>query len=123
MYKCSPPLFGPGSSPSDADDLLLSLRKLVAQIITYCPRQEGNKWKLQKLHELLHFPLMLFFFHHAENFDARTEERHLRDVFKDVTRNSQQRGQDTFLRQVGARMHEKLIMTKAKQFSVGMAKY
>jgi hypothetical protein len=24
---------------------------------------------------------------------------------------------------VGARMHEKLIMTKAKQFSVGMAKY
>jgi hypothetical protein len=65
MYMCGPPLFGPGSSPSDADDLLLSLRKLVAQIITYCPRQEGNKWKLQKLHELLHFPLMLFFFRHA----------------------------------------------------------
>jgi hypothetical protein len=32
-------------------------------------------------------------------------------------------GQDTFVCQVGARMHEKLIMTKAKQFSVGMAKY
>jgi hypothetical protein len=73
MYKCGPPLFGPGSSPSDADDLLLLLRKLVAQIITYCPRQEGNKWKLQKLHELLHFPLMLFFFYHAENFDAGLE--------------------------------------------------
>jgi hypothetical protein len=28
-----------------------------------------------------------------------------------------------FLHQVGARMHEKLIMTKAKQFSVVMAKY
>jgi hypothetical protein len=123
MYKCSPPLFGPGSSPSDANDLLLLLCKLVAQIITYCPRQEGNKWKLQKLHELLHFPLMLFFFRHAENFDAGTGERHLKDVFKDVTRNSQQQGQDTFLHQVGARMHEKLIMTKAKQFSVGMAKY
>jgi hypothetical protein len=123
MYKCGPPLFGPGSSPSDANDLLLSLRKLVAQIITYCPRQEGNKWKLQKLHELLHFPLMLFFFCHAENFDAGTGERHLKDVFKGVARNSQQWGQDTFLRQVGARMHEKLIMTKAKQFSVGMAKY
>jgi hypothetical protein len=50
-------------------------------------------------------------------------ERHLKDVFKDVARNSQQWGQDTFLHQVGARMHEKLIMTKAKQFSVGMAKY
>jgi hypothetical protein len=100
MYKCGPPLFGPGSSPSDANDLLLSLCKLVAQIIMYCPRQEGNKWKLQKLHELLHFPLMLFFFRHAENFDARTGERHLKDVFKDIARNSQQRGQDTFLCQV-----------------------
>jgi hypothetical protein len=69
---------------------------------------------------------MFFFFHHAEIFDAGTGERHLKDVFKDVTRsrNSQQQwGQDTFLCQVGARMHEKLIMTKAIQFSVGMAKY
>jgi hypothetical protein len=89
----------------------------------YCPKQEGNKWKLQKLHELLHFPLMLFFFYHAKNFDAGTRERHLKDVFKDVARNSQQWRQDTFLHQLGACMHEKLIMTKAKQFSVGMAEY
>jgi hypothetical protein len=89
----------------------------------YCPRQEGNKWRLQKLLELLHFPLMLFFFRHAENFNAGTRERHLKDVFKDVARNSQQRGQDTFLCQVGAPMHVKLIMTKAKQFYVGMAEY
>jgi hypothetical protein len=75
MYKCGQPLFGPGSSPSHADDLLLSLCKLVAQIIMYCPRQEGSKWKLHKLHELLHFPLMLFFFHHAKNFDAGTGEK------------------------------------------------
>jgi hypothetical protein len=47
MYKCGPPLFGPGSSPRNADDLLISLCKLVAHTITYCPRQEGNKWKLQ----------------------------------------------------------------------------
>jgi hypothetical protein len=66
---------------------------------------------------------MLFFFHHAKNFDARNGERHLKDAFKDVTRNSQQRGQDSFLCQVGACIHEKLIMTKAKQFSVGMAEY
>jgi hypothetical protein len=26
---------------------------------------------------------MLFFFHHAENFDARTRERHLNDVFNE----------------------------------------
>jgi hypothetical protein len=34
MYKCGQPLFGPDSSPSDADDLLLLLHNLVAQIIT-----------------------------------------------------------------------------------------
>jgi hypothetical protein len=33
---------------------------------------------------------MIFFFHHAENFDAGTRERHLNDVLKDVARNSQQ---------------------------------
>jgi hypothetical protein len=46
MYKCGRPLFGPGSSPSDANNFLLSLCKLVVQISTYYPRQEGNKWKL-----------------------------------------------------------------------------
>jgi hypothetical protein len=70
MYKCGPPLFGPDSSPSNADDLLCLLCKIVVQSIMYCPRQEGNNWKLQKLHELLHFPLILFFFCHAENFDV-----------------------------------------------------
>jgi hypothetical protein len=65
----------------------------------------------------------LFFFRHAKNFDAGTRERHLKDVFKDLARNSQQWGQDTFLGQVGAHMHEKLIMTKAKQFYVGMEEY
>jgi hypothetical protein len=68
MSKCGPPLFGPSSSPSDANDLLLSLCKLVAQIITYCPRQEGNKWKLQKLHELLHFDVAIsIFFKYKSN--------------------------------------------------------
>jgi hypothetical protein len=44
---------------------------------------------------------MFFLFHHAENFDAGTGKRHLKDVFKDVA------GQDTCLHQVGVPMHEK----------------
>jgi hypothetical protein len=114
MYKCGPSLFGPESLPSDADELLLVVRKLVAQIISYCPRKDGHKWKLQKLHEVLHFPLMIFFFCHAENIDDVMGEHHLKDVFKDITHNSQQTGQDTFLSQCATRMHEKFIMTKAK---------
>jgi hypothetical protein len=117
MYKCGPPLFGPESLPSNADELLLVVCKLVAQIISYCPHKERHKWKLQKLHEVLHFPLMIFFFCHAENIDAGMGEHHLKDVFKDVACNSEQRGQDTFLSQCATRMHEKLIMTKAKHYS------
>jgi hypothetical protein len=97
MYKCGPPLFGPESLPSDADKLLLVVHQLVSQIISYCPRENRHKWKLQKLHEVLNFPLMIFFFCHAENIDAGMGECHLKDVFKDVACNSQQRGQDTFL--------------------------
>jgi hypothetical protein len=70
MYKCGPPLFGPESLPSDADELFLAVQKVVAQIISYYPHKDGHKWKLQKLHEVLHFPLMIFFFCHAENIDA-----------------------------------------------------
>jgi hypothetical protein len=114
MYKCGPPLFGLESLPSDADELLLVDCKLVSQIILYCPHKDGHKWKLQKLHEVLHFPLMIFFFHHTENIDAGMGESHLKDVFKDIAHNSQQRGQDTFLSQCATRMHEKLIMMKAK---------
>jgi hypothetical protein len=97
IYKHGPPLFGPESSPSDANKLLLAMCNLVAQIIYYCPHKDGHKWKLQKLHEVMHFPLMIFFFHHAENIDAGTGECPLKDVFKDVACNSQQRGQDTYL--------------------------
>jgi hypothetical protein len=60
---------------------------------------------------------MIFFFHHAENIDASMGEHHLKDIFKEIARNSQQRGQDTFLSQCATRMHEKLIMTKAKHYS------
>jgi hypothetical protein len=120
MYKCGPPLFGPESLPSDADELLLAVCKLVAQITSYCPCEDGHKWKLKKVHEVLHFPLMIFLFCHAENIDAGMGNHHLKDVFKDVERNSQQRGQDSFLSQCAIRKHKKLIMTKAKHYSKAM---
>jgi hypothetical protein len=120
MYKCGPPLFRPQSSPSDANKLLFAVHKLVAQIIFYCPCEDGHKWKLQKLHEVQHFPLMIFFFCHAENIDASTGEHYLKDIFKDVACNSQQSGQDTFLSQCATRMHKKLITTKANYYSKAM---
>ena len=113
-------MFGPESLPSDANELLLVVCKLVAQIISYCPHKEGHNWKLQKLHEVLHFPLMIFFFCHAINIDAGMGECHLKDIFKDVACNSHQIGVNTFLIQCATRMHEKLIMTKVKHYSKAM---
>jgi hypothetical protein len=63
---------------------------------------------------------MIFFFCHAESIDASTGEHHLKNIFKDVACNSQQRGQDTFLSQCATRLHKKLIMTKAKHYSEAM---
>jgi hypothetical protein len=51
------------------------------------------------------------------------DEHHLKDVFKDVACNSQQSGQDTFLSQCATRMHQKLIMTKAKHYSEAMVSH
>jgi hypothetical protein len=47
-------------------------------------------------------------------------EHHLKDIFKDMAHKSQQIGQDTFFSQSATRMHEKLIMTKAKHYSKAM---
>jgi hypothetical protein len=60
---------------------------------------------------------MIFFFCHAENIDAGTGEHHLKKIFEEAARSSQKRGQDTFLSKCATRMHEKLIMMKAKHYS------
>jgi hypothetical protein len=49
IYKCGPPLFESESLPSNANKLLLAVRKLVLQIISYCPCEDRHKWKLLKL--------------------------------------------------------------------------
>jgi hypothetical protein len=67
-YKC-------GAQPREEDfpGLLLSLPNLVHKIVTLCPRRDGNKWKLQKFHELLHLVFGLNLFVCTQNFDARRD--------------------------------------------------
>jgi hypothetical protein len=60
---------------------------------------------------------MIFFFPHAEIIDAGIGEHHLKDTFKEVACNHQQRGQDNLLSQCATRMHKKLILPKAKHYS------
>jgi hypothetical protein len=114
-YKCSEAPFGPDYESGNADDLLLLLRQMMAHMITYCPREDGNGWKLQELHEQLHFAIALVFFCHTQNFDAGSGERLLKDFFfKKLAQTLQQRGQDAFIHQVSCRLQTLMTLRKAR---------
>jgi hypothetical protein len=61
-YKYGEAPFGPNYENGNADDLLLLLRQMMARTIAFCPREDDNGWKLQKLHEQLHLAIALVFF-------------------------------------------------------------
>ena len=46
------------------------------------PRNEGNGWKLQKLHEILHLPIDVTNFGSPKNFDTGIMENRLIHVGK-----------------------------------------
>jgi hypothetical protein len=83
-YKYGNAPFGLEYQDGDADSLLTSICQMINRIISFCPWNEGNGWKLQKLHDILHLPITLVFFWHASQYDARSGERLLKDFFKDV---------------------------------------
>jgi hypothetical protein len=120
-YKYGEAPFGPDYENGDANDLLLLLRQMMACMIAYCPREDGNGWKLQKLHEQLHLAIALVFFHHAQNFDAGSGERLLKDFFKKLAQTCQQRGQDTFIHQVSCRLQTLMTLRKARNASRGFS--
>jgi thiosulfate reductase cytochrome b subunit len=62
---------------------------MVSQIISFCPCQEGNGQKLQKIHQVLNLPLLLFIFQHSKNFDAGRDKRLLKSVIKVARRRLQ----------------------------------
>jgi hypothetical protein len=105
-YKYGEAPFGPNYENGDANDLLLLLRQMMASTIAFCPREDGNGWKLQKLHEQLHLAIALVFFRHTQNFNAGSGERLLKDFFKKLAQMCQQHGQDTFIHQVSCHLQE-----------------
>jgi hypothetical protein len=86
---------------------------MLARIITYCPRNYGYGWNIQKLHEHLHLVIFLLYFHHAMNWDAGRGERLLKPFFKDTAVTCQQRNTNVFVTQLAARAQEKLVLAKA----------
>ena len=90
-----------------------AVRRLLAKIKAYMPRQIGYGWKLQKFHELLHLLRDIVEWGSADNYDASHGERGLRTWAKAPASTSQKRGK-TFMGQVVSRVHERSCFTKAQ---------
>jgi hypothetical protein len=95
------------------DYIQLLIRLMIGRIITYCPRNLGYGWDLQKLHDHLHLVIHLLFFHHVMNWDAGCGERLLKPFFKDTAVTCQQWNTDVFVTQLATRAQEKLVLAKA----------
>jgi hypothetical protein len=112
-YRYGDPPFDHDPDQEWIDEIQLRIRQMIARIITYCPRESGYGWNIQKLHDHLHLVIYLLFFHHAMNWDAGRGERLLKPFFKDTAVTCQQRNTDVFVTQLAARAQEKLVLAKA----------
>jgi hypothetical protein len=112
-YRYGDPPFNHNPEQERIDYIQLLIRQMIGRIITYCPRNLGYGWDLQKLHDHLHLVIHLLFFHHAMNWDAGCGKRLLKPFFKDTAITCQQQNTDVFVTQLAARAQEKLVLAKA----------
>jgi len=101
------------ATDQDVQQLNVRIRKLVHRLITFCPRNDGHGWKLQKLHEMFHLPVAALYFGRTDNWDACHLERNLKTFVKAVARICQKRVQPEYIKQMGRRVYEKSIISKA----------
>lgn len=76
------------------------------------PRIDGNGWKLQKFHELLHLPRDMLMYGSPANYDTAPGEHMLIQYAKDPSKNTQKR-ELSYLQQINARLVEKAIINRA----------
>lgn len=95
--------------------LMGTIKRLLAMLKCYMPRASGNKWKIQKFHDMLHFAMDVFRFGNAKNFDAGFLESSLRYWAKFASQTAQTIGYNGFTGQVGARLYEFQCFAKARR--------
>jgi hypothetical protein len=89
-WRYGPPPFDHSPTQEEVDAIQLRIRKMIARIITFCPRLTGYGWDLQKLYDHLHIVICLIFFHHSMNYNAGRGERLLKYFFKELAHTCQQ---------------------------------
>jgi hypothetical protein len=97
------------------EKLLFSIRKMIRLVRFVLPREQGNNWKIQKLHELLHIPEDVDNFGSPKNFDCGILENRLIHVGKHNSKFTQKRGPSVFTEQLAQRIHEQQCINKANR--------
>ncbi len=77
------------------------------------PRPDGNNWKLQKAHDLLHAARDIVRFGEPSNYDTGPMERGLQAWGKHASRTAQKRGAAKFNMQTASRIAERHCCRKA----------
>jgi hypothetical protein len=89
-----------------------AIRSLLADIKKYCPREEGQGWKVPKFHEQLHLPRFIEEYGSPQNFDAGPCETHHKTDCKKPADTAQKR-HSVFTEQCAERYAENLVIDKA----------
>jgi len=95
--------------------ILRRIRRMLEHIILRLPRLEGQGWKMQKLHELLHLSSDITRFGPPSNFNCSMWESMLKPVVKEPARTSQKRGHDVFSSQVVDRLQTRQAIARAQR--------
>jgi hypothetical protein len=96
---------------------------MVACITTFCPRNTGYGWELQKLHNHYHIMLDLLYFHHCSVWDTGTGEWLLKTFFKELASTCQEHNSKEFMMQIANRTQERLALVKVLQSLEKKANY
>lgn len=101
---------------SDLERYQASISKMIAMLQFYVPREKGNGWNLQKLHDILHLPFFMGRYGHPGNFDAEVGESGLRTWAKWAAGTAAKRGnKNSFVAQCASRMDERLTLEIARR--------
>ena len=88
---------------------------LINDLVRNFQRPDGNGWKLQKTHEMLHFPRFITEFGHPMNYDSGQGESALKQFAKHPAKNARKRNMQEFQEQVGRRCYENNLRGKVRQ--------
>jgi hypothetical protein len=112
-YKSTSPIKWNGYQSQQS--ILYSIQQMLKKIKEVLPREEGNGWKIQKFHELLHIPYDISNFGSPKNFDTGIMENRLIHVGKINAKTTQKRGNKVFTKQLGDRIYHQQCFEKTKR--------